>query len=367
MVSLMLGSAFVGIRLGNAFIRIGWSGFMFIFFMVCLLAMVYSVFAAGRQLKTIFSKNPAGLKQKNDDIENLQRRWFLKRSVNSTITAASSALVFRGVFNGFKEPCVNLVTVPIHHSHDYLNPVNIVQISDLHLDLAASSGWVKSIVDTVNSLYPDLIVITGDLVDANVQDLRNIAAPLADLHAPHGRFFVTGNHEYYIGAGGADHWLEELDRIGFRILENEHHVLTHGKGKLIIAGVPDFEIINTRPTRFPDPMKAIDNAPAQAYKILLAHQPKLVYEAQKAGVDLQISGHTHGGQIFPGHLFMGLSQPFIAGLHQLDQTRIYVSRGTGYWGPPMRLNAPSEITLLQLRYGNGSQATAKDAPAAIYS
>jgi len=197
----------------------------------------------------------------------------------------------------------------------------------------------------VNALDPDVVAITGDLVDGSVAELRAHVAPLAQLRARHGVFFVTGNHEYYSGVYG---WLGELQRLGIRVLHNEHVVLQHGGAPLVLAGVPDYGGHHFDPAHASDPAAALRGAPAHATRVLLAHQPRTAPAAAQAGFDLQLSGHTHGGQFLPWIFLVPLQQPYTAGLHKLDRMSIYVSRGTGYWGPPKRLAAPSEIAELIL-------------------
>jgi hypothetical protein len=146
-------------------------------------------------------------------------------------------------------------------------------------------------------------------------------------------------------------WVEEVRRLGFSVLINEHRIITSGNQKMLLAGVTDYREGRMLTAHRSDPHKALKAAPATDVKILLAHQPKSIFAASRAGYDLQISGHTHGGQFFPWNLFVGLSQPYISGLHKHENTQIYVSRGTGYWGPPMRVGSPSEITLIKLVSG----------------
>jgi uncharacterized protein len=205
---------------------------------------------------------------------------------------------------------------------------------------------VQKIVNAVNALKPDLIAVTGDVVDGSVRELRAHTAPLGQLHALHGAFFVTGNHEYYSGASA---WTAEFSRLGLRVLLNEHAVIEHRGASLVIAGVTDFSSHHFDPSQHSDPRVALAGAPVEAsVKILLAHQPRSADAAASAGYDLQLSGHTHGGQFWPWNLFVRLQQPFTAGLHRLNDLWIYVSRGTGYWGIPNRFGAPSEITRLRL-------------------
>jgi len=175
-------------------------------------------------------------------------------------------------------------------------------------------------------------------------------APLAQLQSRHGSYFVTGNHEYYSGAHA---WMAELSRLGVRVLMNEHVVLSHtgtaGSAALLVAGVADYSAHQFDPAHKSDPHAALRGAPAYArVRLLLAHQPRSAVAAADAGYDLQLSGHTHGGQFWPWNHFVRLQQPFTAGLHKLKNLWVYTSRGTGYWGPPKRFGAPSEITLLRL-------------------
>jgi len=226
-----------------------------------------------------------------------------------------------------------------------LQGFRIVQISDIHVGPTIKSAYLDAIVDRVNALQPDVVAITGDLVDGSVAELAEHVAPLARLRARHGTFFVTGNHEYYSGVHG---WVAELQRLGIRVLHNEHVVLRHEGAQLVLAGVPDVSGHRYDAAHRSDPAEALRGAPADAVKVLLAHQPRSAAAASAAGFDLQLSGHTHGGQFFPWSLFVPLQQPFTAGLHQLGGMAVYVSRGTGYWGPPKRIGAPSEISEIRL-------------------
>jgi hypothetical protein len=238
------------------------------------------------------------------------------------------------------------VDVPIANLPRALHGFSIAQISDVHVGSAIRRDYVAAIVDAVNGLKPDLIAVTGDMVDGTVLELSPHTAPLGRLHARHGAFFVTGNHEYY---SGESDWVAEFKRLGLRVLLNEHAVLTHGGTPLVVAGVTDYSSHHFNPARRSDPAAALAGAPANAgAKILLAHQPRSAAAAAVAGFDLQLSGHTHGGQFWPWNLFVRFQQPFTAGLHRLNALWVYVSRGTGYWGPPNRFGAPSEITRLRL-------------------
>jgi len=250
-----------------------------------------------------------------------------------------------GYVNARRPARVKRVAVPLAELPPALAGFRIVQITDIHVGPTIKQAYLQAIVDRVNALDPDVVAITGDLVDGSVAELRAHVAPLAQLRARHGVFFVTGNHEYYSGVYG---WLGELQRLGIRVLHNEHVVLQHGGAPLVLAGVPDYGGHHFDPAHASDPAAALRGAPAHATSVLLAHQPRTAPAAAQAGFDLQLSGHTHGGQFLPWIFLVPLQQPYTAGLHKLDRMSIYVSRGTGYWGPPKRLAAPSEIAELIL-------------------
>ncbi len=221
----------------------------------------------------------------------------------------------------------------------------IVQLSDIHVGPTIKAARVRAIVERVNALQADLIAITGDVVDGSVAALRADTAPLGALRARHGAWLVTGNHEYYAGVA---EWIDEFERLGLRCLLNAHAVIAHDDARLVLAGVTDYGAGAFDPAHRSDPARALHGSPADAPRILLAHQPASAADAAAAGVDLQLSGHTHGGQFWPWNLFVGLQQPFTAGLHRIGAMQIYTSRGTGYWGPPKRFGAPSEITRIRL-------------------
>lgn len=251
-----------------------------------------------------------------------------------------------GLWNARRTAAVVEVDVPIAGLPAALHGFTIAQISDIHVGPTIKAPYLRRIVDAVNRLRADMVAVTGDLVDGSVRELSAHVAPLADLQSRHGTFFVTGNHEYYSGAAS---WVVELRRIGLRVLMNEHVVVRHDGAEMIVAGVTDFSAHHFDPAQRSDPQAALAGAPdAAGMRVLLAHQPRSAEAAERAGFHLQLSGHTHGGQFWPWNLFVPLQQPFTAGLNRLRRLWVYTSRGTGYWGPPKRFGAPSEITRLRL-------------------
>jgi uncharacterized protein len=260
------------------------------------------------------------------------------------ILAVSAA--FAGWVGARRTAAVRQVDIPIAGLPAALEGFTIVQVTDVHVGNTIGRDYVSAIVERVNSLQPDVVALTGDLVDGTVPQLAHDVAPLARLRSKFGTFFVTGNHEYYSGAGP---WLEKFQRLGIEVLLNRHVIIEQGGAKLAIAGVPDYSGHHFIESHRSDPAAAIRGAPQDiGAKILLAHQPRTAAAAADAGFDLQLSGHTHGGQFLPWNFFVRLQQPYTAGLERLRSMWVYTSRGTGYWGPPMRLGAPSEITRIRL-------------------
>ena len=264
-----------------------------------------------------------------------------------------------GFWNARRTARVVRVDVPISGLPAALHGFTVAQISDIHVGPTIKQAYLERIVMRVNALGADMVAITGDLVDGRVAELQRHVAPLAGLTSKHGTFFVTGNHEYYSGAHA---WIDELRRLGLTVLMNEHVVLHHDSGHrphgvetapvkvaMVVAGVADFSAHHFDAAHRSDPALAIANAPASAqFRLLLAHQPRSAQAASEAGFDLQLSGHTHGGQFWPWMHFVKFQQPFTAGLNKLQDLWVYTNSGTGYWGPPKRFGVPSEITHLRL-------------------
>ena len=266
------------------------------------------------------------------------------------LVPAAALLTAWGFVNARRTAGVVTVDLPIAGLPPALQGFRIVQISDIHVGPTIGQAYLERIVARVNALDADVVAITGDLVDGPVSRLGPLLAPLQGLRARHGSFFVTGNHEYY---SGAEAWVVQLRQLGLVVLMNEHRVIQHQapsgeSAALLLAGVTDYSAGQFIASHRSDPQQAIAGAPAAAVRILLAHQPRSAAAAAQAGFDVQLSGHTHGGQFWPWGYFVRLQQPFTAGLHRFQSLWVYTSRGTGYWGPPKRLGAASEIGVLRL-------------------
>lgn len=298
-----------------------------------------------RRIRTLYFAARKALQKTPAPQTNSDRRTFLLQMTNLGILGLSASLTAYGIYEARRRPGVINIAVPIERLPKEFDGLRIVQITDIHAGLTVKRDWIETIVAEVDDLQPDLIAFTGDLVDGSVPYLRDHVAPFGELQAPYGKFFVTGNHEYY---SGVEPWVEEVQRLGYDILNNEHRLIQRSGSSLVLAGVTDYSGGQFLPEHESDPEAAIRNAPAEMPKILLAHQPRTLHQAESLGFDLIISGHTHGGQFFPWNLVAALGQPVIKGLHRYNGTWIYVSKGTGYWGPPVRLGARSEITIITL-------------------
>lgn len=275
-----------------------------------------------------------------------QRREFLTGSVNLGAFALTGVATGVGFEKARRIPDVKDVTVEIPGLHANLDGLTIAQISDIHIGPTLKRDFLAGVVDRVNAMKCDMIAITGDSVDGYVPDIGEDMREFERLKAPHGVYMVTGNHEYYFDGVA---WARFYADIGLETLNNAHRLVRVGRARLLVGGVTDYKAGQLVPEHQSDPHLAMQGAPEHDFSLLLAHQPTSVYEAARAGWKLQLSGHTHGGQFFPFNFVVGLVHEFSAGLGKHLDTWIYVSRGTGYWGPPNRLGATSEITRITLR------------------
>jgi predicted MPP superfamily phosphohydrolase len=264
------------------------------------------------------------------------RRVLLARSLAAGVGGVVAGLSALGVRSALAGVQIKELEVKLRGLPPELAGFRLVQISDVHVGPLLRKDWVAHVVDQIRALSPDLVAITGDLVDGRVHELREHVAPLARIDARRGVYFVTGNHEYY---SGVEEWYAHLPTLGVRPLRNERVEVAPG---LELAGIED-------PTGDPDLTGALHGRDPASALVLLAHQPRQFAEAARHGVPLTLSGHTHGGQIWPFSWVVALAQPYLAGLHRRGDSQLYVSRGTGFWGPPMRVFAPAEITLLKLQ------------------
>ena len=311
-----------------------WSGVLLIFvFVLWALDLVRVAGWVGRRL----ARRPAAV--------DPERRRFLARALAGVTGASAAGLSGVAFAAAARPPAVVRVEISVANLPPAFEGFRIVQLSDIHVGPILRREFLADLVARTRALEPDLVAITGDLVDGTVDELREIVAPLAELRAPHGVFFVTGNHEYY---SGADAWLAHLPTLGVRVLRNERVEIRRGQDAIDLAGIDDATAQDFGPPHGADLARALEGRDRRRPVILLAHQPRQVYDARRLGVDVQLSGHTHGGQIAPFGLFVRLVQPVVAGLGRFGPTTLYVSRGAGTWGPPMRLANPAEITVVEL-------------------
>lgn len=323
-VSLVLSRVGTAVRplLWLAFV---WMGIGF------LLVAVLGIADAGR-LATWVARKLGGADAPADP----QKRVFLARTLAAGVGGVAAGLTAYGLRSALGPIDVKRLEVRLRGLPQALAGFKLVQISDVHVGPLLRKDWVSNVVGRIAELLPDAVAITGDLVDGSVAELREHVAPLGELRAPRGIYFSSGNHDHY---SGIDQWTRHLRTLGIRPLRNERVQLAPG---LDLAGIDD-------PTGDPDLSKALEGRDPGTTLLLLAHQPRQFAEAVRHGVDLTLSGHTHGGQIWPFSWLVALAQPYVAGLHRLRDSQLYVSRGTGFWGPPMRVFAPAEITLLTLQ------------------
>jgi predicted MPP superfamily phosphohydrolase len=272
---------------------------------------------------------------------------LFSRPATLAMVVAAALLLWLGRRSAKGKPRLRRVKVPIADLPPALDGFSVAQVSDMHVGRAIGREFVAHVVERLNELKADMIAITGDLVDGTVEELRESIAPLGTLSAEEGVYYVTGNHEYY---WGAEEWVEEVRRLGIRPLLNSHQVIERRDAKVVIAGVPDLWAARGEGTG-PDARSALSGAPDSHLRILLAHQPRSALAGGAENFHLQLSGHTHGGQFIPWTFVIHLFQPFVRGLNRYRGRWIYVSPGTGYWGPPVRVGSPAEITLLTLVRG----------------
>jgi predicted MPP superfamily phosphohydrolase len=269
------------------------------------------------------------------------------RIVAVALVAVCLVLALWGYAEAMRVPRIRRVDVELDRLGAGLSGLRVVLLTDTHYGPINRARWSARVVEAVNSLDADVVCHTGDLADGTVSARQEQVAPLGTVRARLVRAYVTGNHEYF---GEAPGWLDLMRELGWEPLHNRHVVVERDGARLVVAGVDDATAASSRHAGHrADHAAALAGIDPELPVLLLAHQPKQVGAAVAHGVDLQLSGHTHGGQIWPFHYLVRLDQPTIQGLTRHDaRTQLYTSRGTGFWGPPLRIFAPSEITLLTL-------------------
>ncbi|WP_422744478.1 metallophosphoesterase [Micromonospora sp. WMMD754] len=274
------------------------------------------------------------------------RRLLLARGAAIFAGLTAAGVTGYGVRTATGPPRLDRVRIPLAKLPRSMDGLRIATVSDIHLGPLRGRAHTERIVAMINQLDADLVAVVGDLVDGTVAELGSAAEPLRDLRSRYGSFFVTGNHEYY---SGVEEWVREVDRLGLRVLQNERQEIRARGGVLDLAGVNDVTAAGTGLAAPADYAAALGDRDPSRPVVLLAHQPVAAHEAAKFGVDLQLSGHTHGGQMVPFNLAVKLQQPVVSGLGEVDGTKVYVTNGAGFWGPPVRVGAPPQVTLVELR------------------
>jgi predicted MPP superfamily phosphohydrolase len=319
-----------------------WMGFYFFLLMgLAATGLPMLLLSLGLRVRRLLARRRGQPEQLVDP----SRRLFLARARAGAVAAAAGVLGSAALRQGTGPALVKHVRVLLPRLPPRLEGMTILQLTDIHVGPTIGKRFIEDIVRRTNAEKPDLVAITGDLVDGSVEELREAVVRLGELSARHGVYFVTGNHEYY---AGVDPWLEELKRMGIRVLRNERLTIGPADASLDLAGIDDHSGGQYGRGHGADLPRALAGRDPSRELVLLSHQPRVIAEASQAGAGLVLSGHTHGGQMWPWGHAVRLQQPYVRGLHRHGDTHLYVSCGTGYWGPPMRLGAPAEITRIEL-------------------
>ena len=318
---------------------LAWPGYLWlgvVFYLLAALLVAELPVLVGRLVQRRAGADP--------DAPDESRRLLLRRTAAVAAGVVAAGTSGYGVWRAYAPPTVTRLQVPLRRLDRRADGLRVAVIADLHVGPLYGRRQVERVVEIVNSLEPDLVTVVGDLVSTEVGAVRADAEPLRRMLSRYGTFFVTGNHEYY---HGYEEWLEAADDLGLRVLRNERVEIVHQGGALDLAGVNDRE--GSRYDDPPDYAAALGDRDPSRPVVLLAHQPVQVHRAAEYGVDLQLSGHTHGGQLFPFDALVRLEQPMVSGLKEIEGTQVYVTDGAGFWGPPMRVGADPDVTLLELR------------------
>jgi predicted MPP superfamily phosphohydrolase len=312
-----------------AFIGFSWLGLVF-FLLVVLISAELGTLLYGAVRRLVLDLPPA----------DAERRLTISRMLAGGVALVAGGMGVAALRSALAELVVHEVRVPLSRLPRALHGLTIAQITDLHIGPTIGRHFVERVVRETNALEPDVIAITGDLVDGSVAQLKDAVEPLAELRAKYGVYFVTGNHEYY---SGYEQWIDEVARLGLRPLRNQRLEI----GGLDLAGVND--LTGAGFADGPDFGAALDGRGTARPVVLLAHQPVMVHEAARHGVDLMLAGHTHGGQMQPFGLVVRAVQPVLSGWAEIDGTQLFVTNGAGFWGPPVRVGVPPQVTLVELR------------------
>lgn len=362
-LGVLVMATFVGSRMEAGHGLIAWPGYIWfalMFYLVVFLAVLEIPRALAGLALRLRSRETAreevpvlvpalgspSLPPESPSDDGLSRRLFIGRATALVAGVSAVGTVGYGMSSALGTPVLESVKVTLPKLDPRLSGLRFAVVSDIHLGPLTGLAHTQRIVRMINELEADVVAIVGDLVDGTVAELGALAKPLQSLESRYGSYFVTGNHEYYT-ANGPQEWIQELDQLGVRSLRNERVEIRHQGAVLDLAGVND--VNGAAFDDGPDFAKALGGRDDSRSVVLLAHQPVQVEQAAKHKVDLQLSGHTHGGQIVPFNLVVPIQQPVVSGLETVDGVQVYVTRGAGFWGPPVRVGAPPEITLLELR------------------
>lgn len=339
LVVVMLAALTLGTRTHPDIARwYAWPGYlwlaMFFYLFIALLVLELPRLVLRRWARAQDTEAPAGV----------SRRVALARGSAAVSGLTAAGLVGYGTTVALGPPRLTRVPITLRRLDTRAAGCRIALISDLHLGPILGRTFTQRIVDMINAERVDIVAIAGDLVDGSVNDLREATAPLAGLRSTHGTFFVTGNHEYYVGYQG---WVQHLPSLDITVLRNERKTITHNGGPFELAGINDATGYQWEDAG--DVAKAVDGRDPDRAVVLMAHQPVDVNDAVDNNVDLMLAGHTHGGQLSPFELLVNLQQGAVAGFYQRSETKMYVTRGAGFWGPPVRVGAAPDITIIELR------------------
>jgi predicted MPP superfamily phosphohydrolase len=326
LLAVLVPATLIGVR-GGALKFLAWPGYLWLALMFYLL-LTLAVLEIPRFIVTRRTK------------EDPARRLLITRGTAIVAGLTSASIVGYGMKTALGPPRLDRVQLPLPKLPRAMDGTRLAVVSDIHLGPLTGTHHAGRIVDVINSVNADIVCVVGDLVDGTVAELGRFAEPLADIESRYGAFFVTGNHEYY---SGFEPWVEEVARLGVRPLRNERVEI----GGLDLAGVNDLG--GAQYGDAPDFGKALGDRDRTRPVVLMAHQPVAAKQAAPYGVDLQVSGHTHGGQMAPFNLVVRLQQPVVSGFGRVDGVPVYVTNGAGFWGPPVRVGAPPQVTVIELR------------------